>query len=152
MMTMGGRQVFIDTNILVYATIVGAPFHNQARQALQTSWDNEDTLWISRQILREYAMVVTRPQTFMQPLKSEVAIQQLQSFMTQFQIADDNAGVTTQWLNLIKTIGVNGKQVHDANIVATILAYNISHLLTHNMADFNRYGGLVNLIPLESGS
>lgn len=148
-MTMGGRQVFIDTNILVYATIVSAPFHNQARQTLQTLWDNEDNLWISRQILREYAMVVTRPQPFTKPLVSEATIQQLQAFITQFQVADDNIVVTAHWLDLIKKIGVKGKQVHDANIVATMLAYNISYLLTHNVADFNRYGSLINLFSLE---
>lgn len=32
-----------------------------------------------------------------------------------------------------------GKQVHDANIVATMLAYGVPALLTHNGRDFERF-------------
>jgi len=73
-MTTSRRPIFVDTNVLVYATIVSAPFHEQAQKTLQTLWESEDDLWISRQVLREYAMVVTRPQSFMQPLDSAATL------------------------------------------------------------------------------
>ena len=33
----------------------------------------------------------------------------------------------------------SGKQVHDANIVATMLAHGVGRLLTFNVADFQRF-------------
>ena len=44
---------FVDTNVLVYATAVGAPFRVQARAAL-ARLATGGTLSVSRQILREY--------------------------------------------------------------------------------------------------
>ena len=37
-----------------------------------------------------------------------------------------------------------------ANIVATALAYDIPSILTNNIADFDRFSGLIEIIPLES--
>ncbi len=51
-------------------------------------------------------------------------------------------------VNLLQTIPTAGKQVHDANIVATMQAYTIQHLLTHNVSDFNRFAGLITIVPL----
>jgi predicted nucleic acid-binding protein len=40
------------------------------------------------------------------------------------------------------------KQVHDANITATMLVYGIESLLTHNIADFQRFSHLITVVPL----
>ena len=42
-----------------------------------------------------------------------------------------------------------GKQVHDANIVATMLAHGIDMLLTLNVDDFKRFEDKITLISLE---
>lgn len=41
-----------------------------------------------------------------------------------FQVADDTAAVTRQLIKLLGDFKIGGKQAHDANIVATMLAYN----------------------------
>jgi predicted nucleic acid-binding protein len=46
-------------------------------------------------------------------------------------------------LSLLATHPVAGRQVHDANIVATMLANGITRLLTFNIADFRRFAGLI---------
>lgn len=56
---------------------------------------------------------------------------------------------TERLLGLMEQISVGGKQVHDANIVATMLAHGVPNLLTHNTADFMRYSGLITILPLE---
>jgi predicted nucleic acid-binding protein len=142
------RRIFVDTNILVYATVVTAPLHQRAQQTLQTLWNSGDDLWLSRQVLREYAMVVTRPQSFMQPLTPSIAANHVQRFVGQFQIADDTPTVTTQWLTLLQTLTIAGRQVYDANIVATMLAFGVTHLLTNNPSDFTRYGQRITVVPL----
>jgi predicted nucleic acid-binding protein len=52
-----GNAVFVDTNILVYSTFRGTPFHEAARSRLSaTEW-----CWTSRQTLREFLASTTRP-------------------------------------------------------------------------------------------
>lgn len=63
---------FVDTNILVYAAARGAPLHERARNALARLAVSEP-LSISRQILREYIAVMTRPQIWGKPLTIDEA-------------------------------------------------------------------------------
>ena len=42
-----------------------------------------------------------------------------------------------------------GKQVHDANIVATMRVHSVPRLLTHNVRDFARFGAVIEVVPLE---
>lgn len=139
---------FLDTNILVYANVEESPFHEVALQAIQRLYDAGSELWISRQVLREYLATLTRPQQFTNVHPIEVLIEDVRLFQTQFRVAEDNAEVTEQLLRLMEEIPVGGRQVHDANIVATMLVYGIGQLLTHNVADFNRFSELISVVPL----
>ena len=57
-------------------------------------------------------------------------------FEKMFHVADETLPVSVNLLTLIQSIPVGGKQVHDANIVATMQAHGITRLLIHNIADF----------------
>ena len=57
-----------------------------------------------------------------------------------FLIADDTAAVSEQLVTLMGEFKIGGKQVHDANIVATMMAYDIPCLLTHNLKDLSGLG------------
>jgi hypothetical protein len=45
---------------------------------------------------------------------------------------------------------VKGKQVHDANIVAVMLAHGVHRLATRNAGDFERYSGLIEVEAVGS--
>jgi len=45
---------------------------------------------------------------------------------------------------------IGGKQVHDANIVASMLAYEIPCLLTHNHKDFERFAEVIKVQGINS--
>lgn len=147
-MNGGASDVFIDTNILVFATIIQVPFHQQARNRLQSLHQTPAILWISPQVIREYLAVVTRPQTFSQPLSTADAARDARVLMQRFRLAEENAAVTASLLQLLNTIQISGKQVHDANIVATMQTHGIGQLLTHNVSDFARYSHLITVLPL----
>jgi predicted nucleic acid-binding protein len=112
--------LFLDTNILVYANVIEAPFHEQALTAINAARQAGRTMWISRQVIREYLATLTRPQTF-RSLPKATVLAQVEQFIGQFEVADDIAAVTGQLLNLMENYQIGGKQVHDANIVATML-------------------------------
>ncbi|MFB2980581.1 type II toxin-antitoxin system VapC family toxin [Microseira sp. BLCC-F43] len=140
--------VFLDTNILVYANVQESPFHAAALQAIQNYYQAGVDLWISRQILREYIRTLTRPQAFFNPQPVTTVIARVRFFQNEFRVAEDNPQVTERLLTLIEQIPIGGRQVHDANIVATMLVYGISRLLTNNVDDFNRFAALITVLPL----
>lgn len=140
--------VFVDTNILVYANLAHSPFHQLAVSNLTTLDEQGTDLWVSRQILREYLAAMSRMHTLTVALPIPALANDIREFDTQFEIAEDNYQVTEELLKLFSTIAMGGKQVHDANIVATMLVYGISHLLTHNVSDFLRFSHLITVLPL----
>ena len=148
MMNDSPRRVFIDNNILIYATQETAPWNPEARRALQAFEEAGSELWLSRQVLREYIAALSRPQTYATPLDTETIVQRVRLFQQIFHVADDTAEVTSRLLALLTERPAGGKQVHDANVAATMLAYDIDALLTANVADFRRFEGLFTLLPL----
>ncbi len=138
--------IFVDTNVLLRATVETAPGHQEARALLPRLWDAGAELWLSRQVLREYAVALTRPQTYSAPVAPAVVVASLRTFQAQFHVADDTAEVTAKLLALLEVVTVGGKQVHDANIVATMQAYSIGQLLTHNVGDFERFSAYITVL------
>src|SRR5688572_15364091 len=139
MVTMDGnnRAVFVDTNILIYASLTQSPFHSNALRSLASSQDAGSELWVSRQILREYLATLTRLQNTAESISTTSVIGDVRRFEQEFMVAEDSATVTAQLLNLLDNYPIGGKQIHDANIVATMLTHGITHLLTHNTSDFS---------------
>ncbi len=89
-------------------------------------------------------MTLTRPQVF-ENLPRTTVLEQVDQFVERFQVADDTAAVSEQLVKLMSDFKIGGKQVHDANIVATMLAYDIPCLLTHNVKDFQRFGEVIRI-------
>ncbi len=145
-----GNSVLVNTNILVYASFPGAPFHSAARACLNELDGNGAVLWTSRQVLREFLSVTTRPGIVVPPPSSAALAQSVRQFEGAFRIADEDAGVTALLLDLLRSRTIQGKQVHDANIVATMHRYGIHWLLTHNTSDFARYEPDISVLPLAS--
>lgn len=148
---------FIDTNVLVYADQPASEWHGSSRTLLNTLSAKGDELWISRQVLREYLSTMTRPgPNGIPPLSASRAADAAADFNRMMHVADDVSNVTTRLVALMKSIPSGGKQVHDANIVATMLAYNIPSLLTFNTAHFRRYKDLIQIMapggePIPAG-
>jgi predicted nucleic acid-binding protein len=138
---------FVDTNVLVYATAEGAPFQDKARAALVRLAGNE-RLSISRQIVREYLAAMTRPQTWGKPHTLAEAMADAMTFTKRFDVLEDGPAVWDQLCALSRHHAFAGRQIHDANIVATMLAHGEHRLLTFNTGDFQRFGALIELVTL----
>lgn len=147
-MTTVVEPVFIDSNALVYARVATSPFHAQAVAKLEQLTQNKIPLCISRQSIREFVVTVTRPQQFMNPLPISIVVDDVRKMERELVVVDETAAVTETLLELLARIPCGGKQVHDANIVATMLVNRIPNLLTHNFADFKRFDHLIGIVPL----
>ena len=128
-------RLFIDTNILVYLVNEDSQFHREVVVAFKRASGRYE-LWTSRQVLREYAVVMTRPDIMEKPLSIEEVISDIEKWQTILQIADENEEVTKALLELIVTHQVKGKRIHDANIVASMRVNSIGRLWTMNVHDF----------------
>ncbi len=141
-----GDPVFVDTNVLIYASRPNADQHASARESLDRMRREGNPLWLSHQVLREYLSASTRPQPSGPALPMSVAISDVERFRARFNIAEDSAAVLDRLVNLLAADTGGGKQVHDANVIATMLEYGITRLLSFNHADFRRFGALVQLV------
>lgn len=131
-------RAFIDTNLLVHLANENSPYNSKLSQ-LVGSYKNNYDLWISRQVLREYAVVMSRPGVLETPLDSESLVSDLSRWDLLFFVADEDEVVTQHLKGLILRYKVQGKRIHDANIVATMMVYDIPNLLTMNTADFKQF-------------
>ena len=113
---------------------------------MERAFAEPDALRINRQVVREYLAVVTRPQTWAVPLSREEALTDVERLVAAFEVLEDGPAVTDRLVSLCRHVPVGGKQIHDANIVATMLAYGERRLLTFNTDDFRRYGGRIELV------
>ena len=131
-------KVFLDTNILVYLANEDSPFHLGATKMFKEI-AGKCELWISRQVLREYAVVMTRPGIVEKPLSSKDVASDIEKWESIFLIADETEETTRTLVQLIKSYDIKGKKVHDANIVATMICNSIQALFTLNADDFRKF-------------
>lgn len=148
-MITAADAVMIDTNVLVYASLHNSMWHSHAIQALHNELQSGAQLWVSRQILREYLAVLTRPGATTLTSASAVAAADVAAFEQMFNVANDTSDVTAKLLALLQSVAMSGRQVHDANIVATMQAYGIPRLLTHNVSDFKRFKNWITVVPIR---
>lgn len=134
--------------MFVAARVPDAPQFDVANAAVARAFSGTEPLRISRQIVREYLAAVTRPQTWSSPLDMVEALRDVERMSAHFEILEDGPRVMGLLEELCRNVHLAGKQVHDANIAATMLAYGERRLLTLNARDFKRFGDRLELVPV----
>ena len=138
--------MFLDTNLFIPARFDAAPAHALARAALNRAERSGEVLCISRQVMREYLAAATRPQAWSAPLPMSRALADLSWMGEVYEVLEDGPHVMDVLTRLGRDIPMGGKQVHDANIVATMLAYGERRLLTFNIRDFRRFAAHIEVL------
>lgn len=140
---------FIDTNVLLAATTPARPEHARAL-ALLTAGFAEASLFVSGQVLREYLSVATRPVAVNGlGLTQLAAIANVRQFASRSNFLREDEATRDALLQLLDSIPCSGKQVHDANIVATMITHRIATLVTLNPADFIRFAGSITILGVS---
>lgn len=149
MATRVADRVVLDTNVLLTATDTARAAHPRARAALDEWSTRGITLYTSAQILREYLSVATRPvaQNGL-GLRQADAVANVRALSERLRLLAENDKVHARLLALLDETNCAGKQVHDANVVATMLTHGIDGLVTLNVDDFTRFQHLITVIPL----
>ena len=140
--------MFLDTNVPVRARFTVAPVHSLARAWLRGALAGTEPLRISRQILREYLDVVTRPQIWPAPLAMPDALQDMSWFAAKFDVLADGPDVTRELTTQLRDVLIGASQIHDANTAATMVAHGEERLVTFHRNDFRRYGDRIVLVDI----
>ena len=148
---MAAESVFLDTNVLVAISVQSHPSHASASALVARLVSESVPLSISVQVCREFLSVTTRqPLGATRALTSDEAVAALDYWRSACVVLKEDAAVLAELLTLVREYQVLGKQVHDANIVATMLANGIGRLATLNFADFRRFEEEIAIEPLVS--
>lgn len=138
----------VDTNVLLRSVQPSHPAHETAVSAIQKLLEQGTTLYLASQNLIEFWAVVTRP-VAANGLGWTVAktLQEIAELKSFFILQPDTPSVFTEWEKLVAQYQAMGKQVHDARLVAVMKTYQISFLLTFNVADFKRFTEITVIDP-----
>jgi predicted nucleic acid-binding protein len=138
----------IDTNILLRRARLSDPLNAVARKAIENLIREGSTLHITSQNIIEFWNVLTRPTEKngfgMSPAEADTETTQLETF---FSFLPDTSNIYKRWRQIVTAHSVSGLQVHDARLVAVMLAYGVTHILSFNFKDFQRYSAITAVNP-----
>jgi predicted nucleic acid-binding protein len=135
-----GDVVFVDTNVFLGATDQSRPCHRRAHRLLSIAGPRGYHLAMSGQIAREYLVVATRPvaQNGL-GLATLDALANVQQFRQRVILCPETERVAARLLDLVRQHSLSGKRIHDANVVATMVAQGIGALVSENVDDFDEF-------------
>lgn len=142
------RDVLLDSGVLLRLGVQSIATGNTAANSVLRLLDEGNRLCYTPQNIREVWNVLTRPVVYNgYGLSVEDAEEAVQISVERFALLEDNPQVFQEWRRLVRTYGVMGKNVHDANLVASALAHGVRHIATLNERDFRRYSE-IEIVPI----
>ncbi len=145
MTTTADKKVFLDTNIVLRLLNPELDPDQRIENFVKQFQTQDYKFWISRQVIREYLVQITRPGYLKTPFSGEPLQKHVETLYTLFQVADETQAVADRLLQLLRDIPTGGKQIHDANIVATMLVNGVTTLLTLNGEDMRRFNAHISI-------
>lgn len=147
MATKVAERAVLDTNVLLAATDESRATHTQALDLL-SAWPAAGTvLYTSGQILREYLAAATRPaEVNGLGLSRADAVANTRALRGRLRVLAESEKVADRLLALLDEVECFGQQVHDANIVATMLVHGVDTVVTSNADDFARFAHLITVM------
>jgi predicted nucleic acid-binding protein len=136
-----------DTNVLLRFVNPNDVGHRLVRQAVATLLARGEALHYTQQNRREFWNACTRPAdrnglgfTIAQTLELLAEVDAI------FMRLPEHPHSGAIWDRLVTQYAVVGVAVHDAQLVASMLAHDIPAILTLNNADFARYREEINVV------
>lgn len=142
----------LDTNIILRYVDSNHALYPVVNHAIETLFTLNSVLYIAPQNCVEFWNVATRPLERngfgLTPTKADKLLQGLEQI---FNLLPDSPLIYPTWRKLVTKFDVSGVQVHDARLIAIMQVNYISHLLSFNTKDFNRYSaaGIIAVDPSQ---
>jgi predicted nucleic acid-binding protein len=132
----------VDTSVLFrYANAADAN-HAVATGAVIELHRRSEVLHITPQVLIEFRNAATRPTAQNGLGLSTTKVEAIAAdFEAMFPLLADTPDIYPAWKALVGALGVIGKRVHDARLVAVCHVHRVTHILTFNVSDFAQLAG-----------
>jgi predicted nucleic acid-binding protein len=110
-----------------------------------------EELCYTPQILAEFWNVATRPAAARGGLGLSVIMTERKARIIErhFRLLPDSLAVHQEWRRLIVAYSIQGVQVYDARLIASMNTHGVSRIITFNKDDFTRFAGISVLTPAE---
>src|SRR2546422_1000534 len=140
-----------DTNILLRFLLLNDPAYPAIRQAVRTLKGRGEQIVTTPQNMAEFWNVCTRPITVRGGLglSVEATEMRLRLLERHFPVLPDSPAIYEKWKELVLAHNVRGVNVHDARLVAAMTIHGVTHMLTANVKDFQRYTEITVVEPKQ---
>ncbi len=125
----------VDTSVLARLANTADPFHAVAAWAVFELHRTGEVLHLTAQNLVEFRNLATRPKAVNGlGLSAGDAEAKAAVFEGTFPLLAETPDIYPAWKALVGALGVIGKRVHDARLVAVCHAHAVTHVLTFNVS------------------
>ncbi len=132
----------IDTSVLGRLGNTADPSYAIADGAVHELHRRGEVLYITPQNLIEFRNMATRSSAHnglgLTPAETESCSLGFEKY---FPLLTETPDIFPAWKAIVENLGIIGKQVHDARLVAVCHVHGISHILTFNTSHFTRLAG-----------
>jgi predicted nucleic acid-binding protein len=74
---------------------------------------------------------------------------EIQAMKGLFRLLEGKPGIINAWEKLVGPSLISDKLAHDDHLAATMLVHGVTDILTFNIADFERFPGIIVLDPAQ---
>jgi predicted nucleic acid-binding protein len=143
-------RYILDTNVVMRFCNPSDIQHHLATEAISRLLAQGDECLLTAQIIIEFWVVATRPvEVNGLGWTVEKTRNTIDQVLERFPLLEESKHIFPNWLNLVTSNKVMGKRTHDVRIVAVMLAYQVTHILTFNPSDFVLTTSIVIVRPQE---
>jgi len=140
----------VDTNVLVYATMVSTDHHERAVEVLRGLGEGAEPWAIPWPCVYEFLRIVTHPRVFLPPMPAERALEALEAVLRSPSLAllSETERHAEVMAAVLRQSRAAGNLMHDAHIAALCVEHGVEELVTGDR-DFSRFPGLRVVNPFE---
>ena len=140
------KRIFIDTSVMLHAAVPQSIRHGLCRAFMDSLEESDCHICVSDQVAREMLVQLMHPRTFTEPYTPAAAVLLTRPLFASLTIL--SSAPLAVLLDLVNQFEVRGKQVHDCNLVATMLSHGIHKIVTRNAVDFRRYEPVIEVVEV----
>jgi predicted nucleic acid-binding protein len=140
-----------DTNNFLRLAEKNGPQRQTVLQAIRKLRAGNEILCCTPQVLAEFWNVCTRPVSArggldLSVVQTERKVDLIQKY---FRLLPDNLATFNEWRKLVSDYRITGVKVHDAKLIASMIAHRIEFLVTFNTSDFQRFPMITVINPKD---
>jgi uncharacterized protein len=140
----------LDTNVLVYSSNEGSPFHERARRLIEHLAAGSSLLVVFWPTILGYLRIATHPSIFDSPLSYDDAMGNVTSLLhrPQVRLAGEDEEFWAHYHRVASELRPRGNLVPDTHLVALMRQHGISTVWSHDR-DFRKFSGITVRDPFD---